>query len=150
MFRLLLLVYISMSIPIDVQYSDRNSYPWFILLPCIWQVFYSHFIIFASKECIVEHLSTYRGRDNVYHKEEFFERTLYIDQRTTYIFPFSLSSTHLDFYISFASFFTYHLSLSLSLSREKERERLQRANKFTRRRFSRGIYRCVKSGTNNF
>ena len=129
MFRLLLLVYISLSTSIDVQYSDKSSYPWFILLPCIWQVFYSHFIIFASKGWIVEHLSTCRGRNNMYHKEEFFERTLCIDQLTTYIFPFSLSSTHLDFYISFASsflciIFFFSLSLSLSLSRERERRKL--------------------------
>ena len=144
MFRLLLLVYISMSIPIDVQYSDRNSYPWFILLPCIWQVFYSHFIIFASKESIVEHLSTYRGRDNVYHKEEFSNEffTLTNVQRTS--FPF-LFHPRISISIFRSRHSLHNFSLSLSLSRERE----QRANKFTRRRFSRGIYRA-KSGPNNF
>ena len=121
MFRLLLLVYIRMSIPIDVQYSDRNSYAWFILLPCIWQVFYSHFIIFASKGCIVEHLSTCRGRNNMYHKEEFFwTNSLHWPTYNIHLSLFSF--IHASRFLYFVRIILYITSLSLSLSREKEWE----------------------------
>ena len=148
MFRLLLLVYISLSTSIDVQYSDKSSYPWFILLPCIWQVFYSHFIIFASKGWIVEHLSTCRGRNNMYHKEEFFwTNSLHWPTYNIHLslFSFIHASRFLYFVCVILSLHNF-----VSLSDERERERETKANKFDKRRFSRWIYRCVRSGTNNF